>query len=165
MNDFIMDDGREIRLSPRIAAALETTRQRGETLLADGYRIEPVNPSSGVFFVRRPTPALDKKTGEITEGYEVSIGDKSCTCPMFRASGRVGECKHLNACREAVAEAARMLGLTVEATRPNVGLSGKATPRNPWGPVVPAERAESATPYRFPARSRAELAEMAEVDF
>lgn len=124
-----------------------------------------MNPSSGVFFVRRPTPALDKKTGEITEGYEVSIGDKSCTCPMFRASGRVGECKHLNACREAVAEAARMLGLTVEATRPNVGLSGKATPRNPWGPVVPAERAESATPYRFPARSRAELAEMAEVDF
>jgi hypothetical protein len=159
-----MEDGNEIRLSPRIAAALETTRQRGETLIADGYRIEPINASSGVFFVRRPAPLLDKKTGEITDGYEVSIGDKSCTCPMHRASGRVGECKHLLACREAIAEAARMLGLTVEAGNGrNVGLSGKTA--NPWGPVVPAERAESATPYRFPARSRAELAELAGKDF
>lgn len=158
------DDGNEIRLSPRIAAALETTRQRGETLLADGYRIEPINASSGVFFVRRPTPLLDKKTSEIVEGYEVSIGDKSCTCPMHRASGRVGECKHLNACREAIAEAARMLGLTVNATAPNVGLSGKAAPRNPWGEVKPAP---APRPYSFPrlAPTREQLAEMAGRDY
>jgi hypothetical protein len=155
-----MDDGREIRLSPRIAAALETTRQRATTLLPDGYRIEPINASSGVFFVRRPTPILDKKTGEITEGYEVSIGDKTCTCKMFEMSGAVRECKHLNACREAVAEAARILGLTVEAKAPNVGLSGKS-PSNPWGVVEPAP----VRSYRFPERGSVAYAAQMERDF
>jgi hypothetical protein len=159
--DFIMEDGSEIRLSPRIAAALETTRQRATTLLPDGYRIEPINASSGVFFVRRPAPLLDKKTGEITDGYTVDLGDGSCTCKMFEMSGAVRSCKHALACREAVAEAARMLGLTVEVgSGRNVGLSGK-TPSNPWGVVEPAP----VRSYRFPERGSAAYAAQLERDF
>lgn len=95
--------------------SIQTTVNRGATLLQEGYTIEPIDAFRGLFFVRRPEPAVDRKTGEvICEGYEVNVVVGSCSCPMFARSvqGRGdGVCKHVLAARAEVRKAFAILGL------------------------------------------------------
>lgn len=111
----------EPRLSPRIIAAINTTEQRGGTLWADGYTMEAIDPVHLVFFVRRPRPLLDTRTGTVTEGYTVDVVNRSCSCPMWDRSmmavGR-GVCKHLVAVVDRVTDALRTLGLAVADPEP-----------------------------------------------
>lgn len=102
------------RVSPRIIAAIETTKARAATLLMDGYTVEPIDAFRGYFFVRRPTPLVDRRTGEITEGYIVNVIDGTCDCPQFvhsLAATGDGQCKHCIAAREEVRKAFALLGL------------------------------------------------------
>lgn len=111
----------EPRLSARILAAINTTEQRADTLWADGYTMEPIDAVHLVYFVRRPRPLIDTRTGETTEGYTVDVRARTCSCPMWERSmvsvGR-GVCKHLVAVVDRVTDALRTLGLAVADPEP-----------------------------------------------
>ena len=109
------------RLSARIIAAINTTEQRADSLWSDGYTMEPIDPIHLTYFVRRPRPLLDTRTGETTEGYTVDVPSRTCSCPMWERSmvavGQ-GRCKHLLAVLDRVTDALRTLGLGIPQTEP-----------------------------------------------
>ncbi len=79
-------------LKHRQVAALATTRTKALAMKAEGYTLEPTS-REWLFFVRRPQPEVDRKTGEITEGYFLDFldADVTCTCRQFLSCG---DCKH-----------------------------------------------------------------------
>ena len=94
--------GTSTPLSERREKAVATTIERGDTLLTDGYKIDP-HPSlrPGLYIVTKPSPTLDKATGELVESYEVDTTagpHGSCQCKMFEfAPDDKKTCKHLRA--------------------------------------------------------------------
>jgi hypothetical protein len=91
----------EIALRARDIKALTTTKIRATTLLADGYKVETTE-APGIYFVRRPAPLVDRRTGEQIDGYTVDICQRTCNCP---AHANLGDCKHIIATLTAIAEA------------------------------------------------------------
>lgn len=98
----------------RASAMLSTAGQRAEVLLEVGYRIQPVDPTNGLFFVWRPFGAnrkFDKDGGEIL-GYFVQLGTgrdaARCDCECFRLAGN---CKHHLRVRTEAKKFLRFFGL------------------------------------------------------
>lgn len=103
----------------RASAMLSTAGQRAEVLLEVGYRIQPVDPTHGLFFVWRPFGAkrkFDKDGGEII-GYFVQLGTGRdtvrCDCECFRLAGN---CKHHLRVRTEAKRALRLFGLVPDPT-------------------------------------------------
>lgn len=79
-------------LKQRQVLAIATTRDRALTMRSEGYTIEATE-REWLFFVRRPAPHVNRKTGEIIEGYLVDFldADVTCSCQQFLSCG---DCKH-----------------------------------------------------------------------
>lgn len=92
----------------RVEKALKTTKERSLFLFQSGYRFEPDPHRPGFYFCRRPLPFIDKKTGEIVEGYwlDVTRGDTFCSCPQFNYAK---DCKHRIALVRALRDAVDLL--------------------------------------------------------
>lgn len=99
--------GAEAPALSRREKAIQTTRARAATLTAQGYRFEPLPEAPMQFFCRRPVPLVDKRTGEIVEGYHCDATTGSCSCLAF---ANYGTCKHSHALALALREAAALLG-------------------------------------------------------
>lgn len=82
-------------LHPRIAAAIRTTLERGQTMAEQGYLYDPVDATGRVWFCRRPTPIVHAD-GTIVTGYRIDAHDDICECPMWE---RGGTCKHIEGLR------------------------------------------------------------------
>lgn len=110
----------------RASAMLSTASQRAEILLEVGYRIQPIDPTNGLFFVWRPfqsspypktgcrshcTRKFDKEGNEIV-GYFVQLGTGRdpvhCDCECFRLAGN---CKHHLRVRTEAKKFLRFFGL------------------------------------------------------
>jgi hypothetical protein len=91
---------------PPPPAAIRTTERRAETLLADGYKLEATD-TPGIYWMARPTPLVNKKTGEVTEGYWIDLMDGcACSCRLYEVHGR---CKHSIAAFEELRGAIQLL--------------------------------------------------------
>lgn len=88
-----------------------TIAARAATLEQDGYTFEPITDAGpGAYWCQRPTPRIEKRTGELIEGYRLDLtddGDGRCDCPAWQ---HYGQCKHLKALRTALERALRLLG-------------------------------------------------------
>jgi len=69
----------------RDVKSLATSLALGKTLFTTGnYTLETLHElGPGKYFVRRPEPLINTKTGELIEGYEVDLVTATCTCPLF----------------------------------------------------------------------------------
>ena len=90
-----------------------TTIQRGATLFADGYRIEPYADRPGIYAVYQPEGRRIPKG--CAAWYDVDIANQDCQCAAFE---QLGTCKHLIATNKAVAEAARLMAPLIPVTPP-----------------------------------------------
>lgn len=88
--------------------ALATTRERGMSLIADGYRVLPIEGEPGRYFVQRPEPKR-LRCGTLLVGYTVDLTERdvTCTCDAFR---EIGDCKHRIGTIIEVARALRLVG-------------------------------------------------------
>lgn len=100
----------------RDAKSLATSLALAEGLLTvGGYTLETLaHLGPGQYFVRKPKPDVDKKTGEVlVEGYRVDILAGTCSCPLFV---RLSERAHLPG-REALQPNCKHLRATLGALR------------------------------------------------
>lgn len=82
--DILARDTKSLATSLELAKSLFTT---------EGYTLHVRHEAGpGRFFVQRPAPLLDRRTGELTEGYDVDIVAGTCGCPLFV---RLAERSHL----------------------------------------------------------------------
>ncbi|WP_395144593.1 hypothetical protein [Armatimonas sp.] len=106
----------------RACAMLSTAGQRAEILLEVGYRIQPVDPTNGLFFVWRPPTAKRKFDNDDNEilGYFVQLGTGRdpvrCDCECFRLAGN---CKHHLRVRTEAKKFLRFFGLVPDPALDN----------------------------------------------
>lgn len=156
--------------------ALATTTERAKTLFADGYKLDPVPGKPGVYTVTRPTPRIEKRTGEIIESYTVRMTAHGaiCNCPQYQSRSVNGErdCKHAKATRDAVAEALRIAGPFLQAPPRNTNQAvrsqvqqSKPRGHNPWALPAGEPQPYIPTDAELAQSRRARVAETMRGDF
>ena len=104
------------RLSVRDFKALQTTRQRGETLTADGYSFTPNQERPGIYEAK--SEPRKRRDGSLYHScHTVDAYGGTCDCVAF---SRFGECKHIIGLAKALQEAFEKLNEALRLVGPLV---------------------------------------------